>query len=201
MLSNSILSSQRKKNHPSRYSPPVPIIKKRIKSPSKKQISPYRRKKLSKKRQRSPAHKNESSSDPIFESTNSPITKIFLKPIASLIDPLLEFNESNDRDPLSDAISYKSEGEGDGDIRHVHNEKERERRSQLKDLFEDLKRHVPATEKCVRASKADILREATDYCKHLTELDQFYLSKIEQMRTFQSHLRKKIIRLRQDAAI
>ncbi|CAK1586502.1 unnamed protein product [Parnassius mnemosyne] len=53
--------------------------------------------------------------------------------------------------------------------RSIHNDMERQRRIGLKNLFDELKKQVPATRDKERAPKVVILREAAALCRKLRE--------------------------------
>ncbi|XP_068618293.1 myc proto-oncogene protein-like [Battus philenor] len=55
--------------------------------------------------------------------------------------------------------------------RSIHNDMERQRRIGLKNLFDELKKQIPATREKERAPKVVILREAAALCRKLREED------------------------------
>lgn len=58
--------------------------------------------------------------------------------------------------------------------RNLHNNMERQRRIGLKNLFEELKCHIPALREKERAPKVNILREAAAYCTKLRREEEQY---------------------------
>lgn len=58
--------------------------------------------------------------------------------------------------------------------RNLHNNMERQRRIGLKNLFEQLKCHIPALKDKERAPKVNILREAAAYCTKLRRDEEHY---------------------------
>lgn len=58
--------------------------------------------------------------------------------------------------------------------RNLHNNMERQRRIGLKNLFEQLKCHIPALKDKERAPKVNILREAAAYCTKLRRDEELY---------------------------
>lgn len=58
--------------------------------------------------------------------------------------------------------------------RNLHNNMERQRRIGLKNLFEQLKCHIPALKDKERAPKVNILREAATYCTKLRRDEDTY---------------------------
>ncbi|KAG5684898.1 hypothetical protein PVAND_014108 [Polypedilum vanderplanki] len=58
--------------------------------------------------------------------------------------------------------------------RNLHNNMERQRRIGLKNLFEELKCHIPALKDKERAPKVNILREAASYCTKLRRDEEQY---------------------------
>lgn len=74
--------------------------------------------------------------------------------------------------------------------RSIHNDMERLRRIGLKNLFDELKKQIPATRDKERAPKVVILREAAALCRKLREeeLEKEYLKK--QQNKLQAKLKK-----------
>lgn len=58
--------------------------------------------------------------------------------------------------------------------RNLHNNMERQRRIGLKNLFEELKCHVPSLKEKERAPKVNILREAAAHCTKLRREEEQY---------------------------
>ncbi len=58
--------------------------------------------------------------------------------------------------------------------RNLHNNMERQRRIGLKNLFEELKCHIPSLRDKERAPKVNILREAAAYCTKLRREEEQY---------------------------
>lgn len=58
--------------------------------------------------------------------------------------------------------------------RNLHNNMERQRRIGLKNLFEQLKCHIPTLKDKERAPKVNILREAASYCTKLRRDEEHY---------------------------
>lgn len=76
--------------------------------------------------------------------------------------------------------------------RSIHNDMERQRRIGLKNLFDELKKQIPATRDKERAPKVVILREAAALCRKLREEDH----EREILRKQQNKLVTKLRKLR-----
>ncbi|CAH2040020.1 unnamed protein product, partial [Iphiclides podalirius] len=76
--------------------------------------------------------------------------------------------------------------------RSIHNDMERQRRIGLKNLFDELKKQIPATRDKERAPKVVILREAAALCRKLREEDH----ERELLRKQQNKLVTKLRKLR-----
>lgn len=85
--------------------------------------------------------------------------------------------------------------------RSLHNNMERQRRIDLRNAFEDLRLLVPEVNKKERAAKVVILREASQYCKFLTNSHQNYVTHLEELKRKQEWLRSRVSNLRRKLAI
>lgn len=85
--------------------------------------------------------------------------------------------------------------------RSIHNDMERLRRIGLKNLFDELKKQIPATKDKERAPKVVILREAAALCRkiredelereHLKKQQQKLMTKLRKLRTLQAAQRHR----------
>lgn len=73
--------------------------------------------------------------------------------------------------------------------RNLHNNMERQRRIGLKNLFEELKCHIPALREKERAPKVNILREAAVYCTKLRREEDQYAELMKKHNRLQTRLR------------
>ncbi|KAG6456990.1 myc proto-oncogene protein [Manduca sexta] len=76
--------------------------------------------------------------------------------------------------------------------RSIHNDMERQRRIGLKNLFDELKKQIPATRDKERAPKVVILREAASLCRKLSQED----IEREKLRKKQNQLVARLKKLR-----
>lgn len=81
--------------------------------------------------------------------------------------------------------------------RHLHNDMERQRRIGLKNLFDELKEHVPNIKEKDRAPKVTILREAALLCKAVTQEDAALITERAQLQTILQNRHLLIQELRQ----
>lgn len=84
--------------------------------------------------------------------------------------------------------------------RSLHNNMERQRRIDLRNAFEDLRLLVPEVSKKERAAKVVILREASQYCRSLTNSHNNHLTHIEELKKKQEWLRSRVSSLRRSLA-
>lgn len=85
--------------------------------------------------------------------------------------------------------------------RSLHNNMERQRRIDLRNAFEDLRLLVPEVSKKERAAKVVILREASTYCNNLTNIHHNSLARIDELKSTQEWLRKRVSSLRRKFAV
>lgn len=84
--------------------------------------------------------------------------------------------------------------------RSLHNNMERQRRIDLRNAFEDLRLLVPEVSKKERAAKVVILREASQYCRFLTNSHHNYLNHMDELKKKQEWLRSRVSSLRRSLA-
>lgn len=73
--------------------------------------------------------------------------------------------------------------------RNLHNNMERQRRIGLKNLFEQLKCHIPALKDKERAPKVNILREAAAYCTKLRREEEQYAELVKKNNRLMTRVR------------
>jgi Myc proto-oncogene protein len=73
--------------------------------------------------------------------------------------------------------------------RNLHNNMERQRRIGLKNLFEELKCHIPSLKEKERAPKVNILREAAAYCTKLRREEEQYAELLKKHNRLLSRVR------------
>ncbi|XP_044019093.1 uncharacterized protein LOC122859524 [Aphidius gifuensis] len=132
------------------------------------------------------------------------ITKIFLKPMPSLIE--IASLTSDDEDPLSTCDNINST-QKQYKYRFIdqHNRgkclKERQRRNELMMAFQKLRCLLPAIKSNKNATKVLILTEATNYCRLLMKTEKKKISMLRQLNDYHINLSVTLIELKRDLNI
>lgn len=156
-----------------------------------------RRKNAQNKTQKNPASSPQSVLIP-------EITKIFLKPMSSLID--ISSLSSDNEDPLSSCNNINSIQQNlkKNEYKFVdpnNNErclKERQRRSELMLAFQNLRSNLPALVSNHQATKILILTETLNYCRLLAKTEIENLSILRQLNIHHNNLVIKLTKLKRD---
>lgn len=103
--------------------------------------------------------------------------------------------DSGEEDCFGDG-EVEEGGENNAERRAHHNALERKRRDHIKDSFEKLKESIPRiSEKTTRSSRTEILKQATNYIRHIQEESTSHQTEISDLRRQNQLLEQQIRRI------
>jgi len=104
--------------------------------------------------------------------------------------------DSGEEDCFGDGEVEEGGVENNAERRAHHNALERKRRDHIKDSFEKLKESIPRiSEKTTRSSRTEILKQATNYIRHIQEESATHQTEISDLRRQNQLLEQQIRRI------